>query len=232
MKVSARVCSCSSSKNEYLNQRIPLVRYWNWSYSLVVHEFTDPCTICSIISDKGYHCSILSLTGGVPMSLSSGVESRNRWRSCFVVLEVKHGKAGPHWATSTSVTILSLCFAAALINSWQFHYENELLTWVLWGGATCSTRTNPSPCHSSTQPCPRSAKFEVILAEKRPWLTLNGEVSKPRFFPGELFNINPKSMWMMWPLLSINMLPLWRSLVALFLSHKQKTKSLTLTWRR
>ena len=50
----------------------------------------------------------------LPISFSSGVVCRNLCFNCFVVFEVKQGRAGPHWATSTNVTILSMCLAAAL----------------------------------------------------------------------------------------------------------------------
>ena len=39
-------------------------------------------------------------------------------------------------------------------------------------------------------------------------VSLKGELSKPRLFPGELARTNPKSMWMMWPSESTRMLPL------------------------
>ena len=39
-------------------------------------------------------------------------------------------------------------------------------------------------------------------------VSLKGELSKPRLFPGELASTKPKSMWMMWPSESTKMLPL------------------------
>ena len=57
-------------------------------------------------------------------------------------------------------------------------------------------------------------KFLLIFDEIRmrtstnSWVNLKAEVSKPRFLPGELERMKPKSMWMMWPLESSKMLPL------------------------
>ena len=56
-----------------INQRMPFVRYWNWSYNFVVHELTDPWTIWSIMSIRR----------------SSGVENKNRCCKCLIVEEVK-----------------------------------------------------------------------------------------------------------------------------------------------
>jgi len=40
------------------------------------------------------------------------------------------------------------------------------------------------------------------------WVNLNADVSKPRFFPGEIDIMKPKSMCIMWPSESSSMLPL------------------------
>ena len=46
------------------------------------------------------------------------------------------------------------------------------------------------------------------------YVSLNGEFPSTFMLPGLLCSMKPKSMWMMWPLRSIIMFPLWRSLMA------------------
>ena len=174
----------------------------------------------------------------LPISFSSGVVCRNLCFNCFVVFEVKQGRAGPHWATSTNVTILSMCLAAALLSNsnniqtfsgktdWVFYDTLRIQKWTRswgpWEEVICNNEINLSPYHPSIRPCLRSTETRLLfLANQnielvfRWYHTLNGDVSNPRFLPGELFNINPKSMWIIWPLSSNRIFPLWRSLFGL-----------------
>lgn len=49
---------------------------------------------------------------------------------------------------------------------------------------------------------------EKIPTSTNSCVSLNGEFSKPKFLPGEIEKMNPKSMWMMWPSESKRILPL------------------------
>ena len=181
----------------------------------------------------------------LPISFSSGVVCRNLCFNCFVVFEVKQGRAGPHWATSTNVTILSMCLAAALFIELKKHSKSSVFkrkswlktvfwdtlrihkwtrSWGPWEEVICNNEINLSPYHPSIRPCLRSTETRLLFLanqnielayrwyQKIYQFTLNGDVSNPRFLPGELFNINPKSMWIIWPLSSNRIFPLWRSL--------------------
>ena len=48
----------------------------------------------------------------------------------------------------------------------------------------------------------------LILTSAKSCVSLNAEFSNPRFLPGEVERINPKSMCMIWPCESSRMLPL------------------------
>lgn len=55
-----------------------------------------------------------------------------------------------------------------------------------------------------------SIKWSVCmrLTSTNSWVSLNADVSKPRFLPGEIDRMKPKSMWITWPSASSKMLPL------------------------
>lgn len=48
----------------------------------------------------------------------------------------------------------------------------------------------------------------MTITSTNSWVNLNADVSKPRFFPGEIDKIKPKSMWIRWPSASSKMFPL------------------------
>ena len=73
----------------------------------------------------------------------------------------------------------------------------------------------------------------VTLTSTNSWVNLNGEVSKPMFFPGEFDNMNPKSMWMMCPCASSRILPLClQSGEMLKCSFRNKNRNLPIGCKR
>ena len=54
----------------------------------------------------------------------------------------------------------------------------------------------------------RKGELGCFLTSANSGVSLNGELSKPRLFPGEFASTKPKSMWMMCPSESTRMLPL------------------------
>ena len=56
--------------------------------------------------------------------------------------------------------------------------------------------------------------ISIISLVSRDYLvSLNCAFSKPRFLPGEMSKMKPKSMWIRWPIWSIKMLPLCLSFI-------------------
>ena len=137
----------SSSSTPLDHHKIPLVRYWKPSYSLVVREWMD----CSTMESTS-ECSWSSV--------------KFKWNLCFMLctvaeLLVKHGNCEPKskncmkiskininfskafipaLITSTSVVILSECFLAAT-SPWRMSilkYSNISLPWP---PITCKTIT-------------------------------------------------------------------------------------------
>jgi len=48
----------------------------------------------------------------------------------------------------------------------------------------------------------------TTITSTNSWVNLNADVSKPRFLPGEMERMKPKSMWITWPSASSKMFPL------------------------
>jgi len=102
--------------------------------------------------------------------------------------------------SDVSVSVLSVtCTGAKLprTNNWMNGWTNR---WSLNNELTVQATT--------TNWLIDWLKAWMTITSTNSWVSLKADVSKPRFLPGEMERMKPKSMWITWPSASSKMFPL------------------------